>query len=165
MKKLKLFIWIFALSLAELWCTSHIRIFGAVPALTFAFLVCVSICDDEFHIAAVTGALCGIFAGSLFGRSFGAVFAYYALSAIAVFILRKKPRYTHGAVKSSFLCLILTALFEFILLLAGGQGLRAQLIIRAVVPAPLCCAAAAALIYPLIVKTVYNKERQKKLIS
>ena len=165
MKKTKLVLWTAALVLLEMFCTVHVRIFGAVPALTFAFLICVAVCDDGFYTAAGIGALCGIAAGSLFGRGFGFVFIFYTLCAAAVFFLRKKSRYTHGAVKAAFWCGVLTAVMETALFVPEMQSAGAAALYTAALPSMLCNAAAAALIYPLIMKTVYNKEKQRKLIT
>lgn len=162
MKKIKLIIWIVVLTLIE--SLGYARIFGAVPALTFAFLICVALNDENFYTAVITGGICGILAGSLFGRSFSFIFIFYSISAAAVYILRKKPRYTHAVFKGVFWCGLLTAIMETILFALETKSMSIFALYSITLPSVICNIAAVIVIYPLIMKTVYNAEKQKKLI-
>ena len=163
MKKIKLIIWIVVLMLLESF--GYARIFGAVPALTFAFLVCVALNDDNFYTAAVTGGVCGMLAGSLLGRSFSFIFIFYTLSAAAVYTFRKKPRYTHAVFKAVFWCGLLTAVMELVLFALETRSISLFALYSIALPSVLYNIAAVLVIYPLIMKTVYNEEKQRKLIT
>ena len=163
MKKIKLIIWIVVLMLLE--SLGYARIFGAVPALSFAFLICVALNDDSFYTAAVTGGICGLLAGSLTDRNFSFIFIFYTLCAAAVYVLRKKPRYTHAIFKAVFWCGLLTAIMEFALFAIETKSISFFAVYSIVLPSVLYNIAAALVIYPLIMKTVYNSEKKRKLIA
>lgn len=165
MKKVKLFVWMILLIILETTVTRYLRIDNTVPALTYAFLICVAVRDENFPTVVLVGGICGVLGGSLLGKSFHFIFMFYTLSAAAVFYLRKKPRYTHSILKAVFWCGILTALYELGLYALENKGIDFFTVYAAMLPSALYNIATVLILYPLVSHTVYNKDVKKKLIA
>ncbi len=164
MKKIKLLIWTIILTILDAAVMRHLRIFDAVPVLTYSFLVCVAVLDDEFTVTAVTGGICGLVGGALFGQDFYYTFIFYALSAIGVFYLKARPRYLHKIFKVIFWCGVLSFIWGVGVQLITSYGITGHQLYSCVIAGAVSNVAVSAVIFPILEHTVYKSEIKKTLI-
>lgn len=164
MKKLKLLIWISVLVIIDSSLTQYISVFGISPTLVYAFLICTSVREEDFTTAVLAGGICGIFSGALVGQSFFLTFMCFCISAVAANLLRTHPAYLPKTAKSMIFCFIFSLPCAALLYLDGGIALTPKILYSVVLPSAIYNTAAAAVIYPLLGKTIYNRETAKKLI-
>lgn len=164
MKKIKLLIWMIVLLILDVSAVHYIRIFETVPSLVFAFVICTAVLDDEFVTAAAGGFLGGLLLGGLSVRGFFGIFLFYSLSGIAVYYLKAKPRYMNGIVKALIWCGILSAVFETMIYVVDSTSFSLWILAGVTLPAFVYNAVAAAAVYLLLKKSVYNKEEKKKIL-
>lgn len=156
MKKIKLLIWIIVLTILDASVMKHMRIFDTVPILTYAFLICVAVLDDEFTVTAIAGGICGIIGGSLFGQNFYFTFIFYALSAVAVFYLKSRPRYIHEIFKVLFWCGVLSFIWGAGTQLIAVHTITLRMLYSSIIAGTVYNMAASAVVYPILERTVYR---------
>ena len=154
MRKIKLAIWTVVLIILDASVTRYIRIFDAVPMLTYAFVICTAVQEEEFTVAAVIGGVCGILYGSLAGQSFEAVFMFFALSAVLVNYFKGKS--SSGLVKAVIRCGVLTAAAELVIGIVQSGIVSALAVLMPAV----YNIAAVLIIYPILEYTVYIRKKK-----
>ncbi len=154
MKKLKLLIWAAVLIIADISLSKYISIFGAAPMLTYAFAVCVALMEEKFVIAAVTGGLCGIILGAYDSYSFELMFMFYAFSGILInrFFGTKQL----GAFRAALICAAAAAVMKLVLYAFFHSEVTLGGLTKYLVPPAVYCAAAAAVLHPIIKNTIYK---------
>lgn len=157
MKRIKLLIWAVVLIILDSSVTHYIRIFDTVPALTYAFVICAAVMEEDFKLTVILGGVCGMLYGSLTGRSFEAVFVAFALSAAVVNYIKGKSSY--GLLKAVFRCAVLTAFGSVTMSVLTSGAVTALSVVAPV----LYNVAAVLFIYPILEHTVYN-QKKKSLI-
>ena len=165
MKKIKLLLWIIVLTILDASVMKHMRIFNAVPILTYSFLICVAILDDEFTVTAIAGGICGIIGGSLFGQDFYFTFIFYALSAVAVFYLKSRPRHMHKIFKVLFWCGVFSFIWGIGTQLIAVRTITLRMMYSSIIAGTVYNMAASAAVYPILERTVYRSEMKRVLIN
>lgn len=163
MKKIKLIIWAVILLLLNMPITHYINLFGAAPYVMIAFGVCVSLLDNEFNIAVSAGILSGLLWGGMFKDSFFIIFLLCAVSSIAVYSLKNRPRYVNKTLKAALWCALISVLFTVIKSLTQGVPALQTILITSAAAA-IFGAITAVILYKLLRVTVYKNEEKKKFI-
>ncbi len=163
-RNFKIGIWIFCALLIQTVIVSQIHIFGAGASLIAGYIVCVTVLENEFRNALTITVIAAALTGALSGRGFEAVTLFYAYSAVIIFALRKKPRYVGAFPKALAWTFICSGLVETVLFFIDRRTLTSDMLLYAALPAAAVNTALAALIYPLLKKTMYKEEKEKLLI-
>ncbi|MGN0148649.1 MAG: rod shape-determining protein MreD [Clostridia bacterium] len=164
MKRLKLFLWIFILFILKTVVINRINFFNSAPDLVFAFVIAYAMIEEDFYYAACTGIICGICTGSLCSVSFPVSVLMYTYSVLLVTALKNKPRYIPDFVKTLFWVFILSAAGEAVLYFTINLSMGINVLFKMIIPFGIYNLAAAALIYPLVKKTMHIVDDKKKLI-
>ena len=154
MKKIKLLIWTVVLIILDSSVTHYIRIFDTVPVLTYAFVICAAVMEEDFKLAVILGGVCGMLYGSLTGENFEVAFVAFALSAAVVNYVKSK--YFFGLLKAILRCAVLTAVGNAVMCFLNSGAVTAVSVVLPV----LYNSAAVLIIYPVLENTVYNPKKR-----
>ena len=155
MKKIKLLIWVIVLVILDSSVTNYIRFFNTVPVLTYAFVICAAVMEEDFKLAVILGGICGMLYGSLAGRNFELAFVAFALSAAVVNYVKSKHFY--GLLKAVLRCAVLTAVGSVAMCILNSSTVTAW----AIILPTLYNALAVLVIYPVLEYTVYNPKKKR----
>ncbi len=165
MKNFKIFLWIFVIFLIQTVLLGHLHLFGAAPSIVLAYVVCVTIMENEFRTFAAVSIICAAVMGALCGRDFIITTLFYVYSSLIIFALRKKPLYLSNAVKAAVWTAAASAVLELLYLLPGGSTLGLHYILHSVVPTVVFNTVLVLVLYPILKKTMYKEEKTKLLIA
>lgn len=82
MKKLKIFLWIFLLALAQISLVHYIEFGGIGPGLLFVFAVCMAMNEQDWNTKVIVAAICGAVADVCSSRAFGVNLVLYTGTAL-----------------------------------------------------------------------------------
>ncbi|MCC8160154.1 MAG: hypothetical protein LIO53_02370 [Oscillospiraceae bacterium] len=164
MRNFKIFLWIFIVFLIQTVILARAHIFGAAASAVMAYVVCVMILEDEFKNAVTISIICAAAMGALGGRSFVALTLFYVYSSIIVFALRKKPVYMGNFTKALLWTFALSAISEIIFFATDTMSLNTAMLLNNALPTAVINTVLAALIYPILKKTMYKEEKKKTLL-
>ncbi|MCD8181704.1 MAG: hypothetical protein LUF26_09565 [Firmicutes bacterium] len=164
MRNFKVFLWIFIVFLIQTVILARAHIFGAAASAVMAYVVCVMILEDEFKNAVTISIICAAAMGALGGRSFAAVMLFYTYSSIIVFSLRKKPVYAGNFAKALLWTFALSAVSEILFYAAENMSVSTAMLLNNALPTAVINTVLAAVIYPILKKTMYKEEKKKTLL-
>lgn len=166
MKNFKMFVWIAVMLIIQTVTVHYIRIFDVTPLVLLPFAIAVALLEDNFGYTEIIGVICGLCVGTFTGRNFFLSVFAVAFSAAAVMNLRERPRYVHDIWKMLFWTAAVTFIWEtlaYFMLYHSFSGYGGVPLSKTVVTM-LYNSLISFIIYPLLRKTVYNREEKKKLI-
>lgn len=166
MKNFKIFVWIAALLIIQTVAARYIRIFDVAPVVLLPFAAAVALLEDNFGYAEIVSVICGVCAGTFTGRNFFLSVFVVIFSAIIIMNLRERPRYVHNIWKMFIWTAAVTFVWEtlaYIMLYHSFAG-YADVLISKTLLSMVYNSVISLIIYPLLRKTVYNREEKKKLI-
>lgn len=164
MKKFKLIVWILALFIIEVTVMNRIRSFNSAPDLVFAFAIVYAMVEEEYEYAIGAAVICGICTGSVCSESFAVSTLMYSYGAIIVKTLENKLRYIPDFVKALFWTFIMSAAGEAVMYFALNLSFEVSVLWRVILPFCICNTIAAAILYPIVKKTMVIVDEKKKLI-
>ena len=150
--------------LAQTVIFSQLHLFGAVPSIVLAYVVCVMVLENEFRNAVIISIICAASFGALSGRGFVSMTLCYVYSSIVVFVLRKKPAYVGNLPKALFWTFLVSAAAEVIIFAQKTFTVNPEMLLYDALPTALCNTALALIVYPLLKVTMYKGEKKKKLL-
>lgn len=164
MRKLKLFIWITLLLVIKITIINRIGYFNYSPDPLFAFAVAYTIIEEDFSYGVYVSIICGMCIGALSSVNFPVSVLFYGYSAVIITALKGKARHIPNCVKTY----IYTAVLSF----AGGSAMYFVMnlsydkntVLTIILPYVVCNVIAAAIIYPIVKKTLLIIDEKKKLI-
>ena len=166
MKNFKMFVWIAVLLIIQTVTAHYIRIFDVAPLVLLPFAVAAALLEDNFSYAEIIGVICGLCAGTFTGRNFFISVFAVTFTAVAVMNLRERPRYVNNIWKMLFWTAAVTFIWEaleYFMLYHSFSGYGRAPFSKTVLLI-IYNSLLSFIIYPLLRKTVYNKEEKKKLI-
>lgn len=164
MRNFKIGLWIFFVLLIQTVVLARVHVFGAALSLALGYVVCVMMLENEFRDAVIISIIVSVLMGALSGRGFEAVTLFYVYSSIAIFSFRKKPRYMGTFAKALLWTFICSSLLEVILSAPGTMTVSADMLLTDALPTAIINTVLAAVIYPILKKTMYSEEKKKLLI-
>lgn len=164
MKRFKLVIWILILFIIEIAVINRIRFFTSAPDIVFAFAVVYAMLEEDYNYAIGVSVICGICTGSVCSGSFPVSVLMYSYSALLVRALRNKPRYIPDFVKTLFWIFVLSAAGETVLYFVLNLSFGLRALWEIVLPFSVFNLIAAAVMYPIVKKTMTSVDEKKKLI-
>lgn len=165
MRNFKIFLWIFIIFLIQTVILGHIHVFGAVPSLVLAYIVCVMVMENEFRSAVTISIICAGIMGGLSGRDFMITVLFYVYSSIIIFALRKKPAYVNNCIKVIMWTLISSAILEILFFAVRNLSLNLSMLINDALPTAIFNVVLAGILYPILKRTMYKEEKKKLLIA
>lgn len=164
MRNFKIFLWIFIIFLIQTVIISRIHLFGAVPSLVMGYVICVMILENEFRSAVTISIICAFAIGALSGRNFSVMVLYYVYSSIIIFAARKKPVYIGNYPKVIVWTGIASVLLEVIIFVLRTMTVSTEMLLHDALPTAVFNMVLAAILYPIMKKTIYKEEKKKKLL-
>lgn len=164
MKHFKIFLWIFIVFLIQTVIIGRVHIFGAVPSLVMAYVVCVMILENEFRSAVTISIICAVATGALSGRGFTMTTLFYVYSSIIVFSARKRPLYVANYPKAIFWTFIMSGIMEIIFFLIRNLSMNVDMLTQVALPTAVFNTILTMVLYPILKKTMYKEEKKKKLL-
>lgn len=164
MKKFKLIVWILGLFIIEVTIMNRIRFFNSAPDLVFAFAIVYAMLEEEYEYAVGTAIICGICTGSVCSESFSVSTLMYSYSAVLIKAFENKLRYIPDFAKALFCTFVMSAAGEAVMYFALNLSFEISVLWRVILPFGLCNTAAAAILYPIVKKTMVIVDEKKKLI-
>ncbi len=164
MKRFKLLVWILALFLIEVVVVNRIGLFNSAPDLTFAFAIVYAMLEEEYYYAVGAAVICGICTGSICSGSFTVSVLMYSYGAVIVKALHDKPRYIPDFAKTLFWTFALSAAGEAVMYFTLNLSFELSVLWRIILPFGVSNTIAAAVLYPLVKKTMVVVDEKKKLI-
>lgn len=165
MRNFKIFLWIFIVFLIQTVIICRIHVYGAVPSLVMAYVVCVMILENEFKHAVTISIICSAAAGLLLGRGFVTVTLFYVYASIIIFSLRKKPMYVGNPVKALFWTFIASGLMEIVYFVIRTMTINTDMLLYDALPTAIINTVMVLAVYPLLKVTMYKEEKKKLLIT
>ena len=164
MRNFKIFLWIFIVFLIQTVILARVHIFGAVPSLVMAYVMCVILLENEFRSAVTISIICAAAMGALSGREFAGTVLFYVYSSIIVFALRKKPRYVGNLPKAVVWTFLASGIMEILYLVIRTLSVSVDVILYDALPTAVFNAVLALIVYPVLKATMYREEKKKKLL-
>lgn len=164
MKRFKLFVWILILFIIEITFINRLGFFHSAPDIVFAFAIVYAILEEDYSYAVGVGIICGVCTGSLCSGSFGASVLMYSYSVLLVRALVGKLRYIPDFSKMLFWVFVLSAAGEAAIYFVLNLSFETKILWEVILPFSLYNLIAAAVIYPLVKKTMVAVDEKKKLI-
>lgn len=164
MKKFKLIVWILILFIIEVAVMNRIRFFNSAPDLVFAFAIVYAMIEEEYEYAIGAAVICGICTGSVCSGSFSVSTLMYSYGAIIVKAFENKMRYIPDFAKALFWTFVMSAAGEAIMYFALNLSFEMSVLWRVILPFSVCNTIAAAILYPIVKKTMIIVDEKKKLI-
>lgn len=164
MRNFKIFLWIFIVFLIQTVILARVHIFGAVPSLVMAYVMCVMLLENEFRSAVTISIICAAAMGALSGREFAGTVLFYVYSSIIVFALRKKPRYVGNLPKAVVWTFLASGVMEIMYDVLRTLSVSADILLYDALPTAVFNAVLALILYPILKATMYREEKKKKLL-
>lgn len=164
MRNFKIFVWIFIIFLIQTVILSSVHIFGAVPSALIAFVMCVMLLENEFRSAVTISIICAVLMGAGGGRGFTVTVLLYVYLSIVVFALRRKPIYIGNFTKTLVWTFIVSAIIEILFLPVREMSFEIKVLWLDALPTAFFNTVIAAILYPMLKKTIYKEEKKKKLL-
>ncbi|MGN0107196.1 MAG: hypothetical protein ACI4A5_05825 [Hominilimicola sp.] len=164
MRNFKIFLWIFIIFLIQTVILSGVHVFGAVPSLVMAYVVCVMLLENEFRSAVTISIICAVAMGALSGREFTGTVLLYVYCSIIVFSLRKKPRYVGNLPKAIVWTFLASGVMEIVYDVLRTLSVSTDMLLYDALPTAVFNAVLALIVYPILKATMYREEKKKKLL-
>lgn len=163
-KRFKLLVWILILFLIEILLINRLGVFASAPDIVFAFVIVYAALEEDYTYAVAVAIICGVCTGSVCSGSFPVSVLMYSYGALLVRALRNKLRYIPASAKTIFWVLVLSMIGNAVTYFTLSLAFELRIMTESVIPFGVCNAAAAAIIYPLVKKTILAADEKKKLI-
>lgn len=163
-KRVKLLVWILILFLIEILLINRLGFFASAPDIVFAFVIVYAALEEDYAYAVTVAIICGVCTGSVCSGSFPVSVLMYSYSALLVRALINKPRYIPVPAKTIFWALVLSMIGNAVIYFTLSLTFELRILTKSVIPFGVCNAAAAAIIYPLVKRTILAVDEKKKLI-
>lgn len=164
MRNFKTFLWIFIVFLIQTVILARVHIFGAVPSLVMAYVICVMILENEFRNAVTISIICSAAMGALGGREFAVTVLFYVYSSIIIFALRKKPAYVENLPKAVVWTFLASGVMEILYFAIRTLSVNTEMLLHDALPTAIFSAVLALIVYPVLKVTMYREEKKKKLL-
>ena len=164
MRNFKTFLWIFIVFLIQTVILARVHIFGAVPSLVMAYVVCVMLLENEFRNAVTISIICSAAMGTLGGREFAVTVLFYVYSSIIIFALRKKPAYVGNLPKAVVWTFLASGVMEILYFAIRTLSVNTEMLLHDALPTAIFSAVLALIVYPVLKVTMYREEKKKKLL-
>ena len=164
MRNFKTFLWIFIVFLIQTVILARVHIFGAVPSLVMAYVICVMILENEFRNAVTISIICSAAMGALGGREFAVTVLFYVYSSIIIFALRKKPAYVGNLPKAVVWTFLASCVMEILYFAIRTLSVNTEMLLHDALPTAIFSAVLALIVYPVLKVTMYREEKKKKLL-
>lgn len=164
MRNFKTFLWIFIVFLIQTVILARVHIFGAVPSLVMAYVVCVMLLENEFRNAVTISIICSAAMGALGGREFAVTVLFYVYSSIIIFALRKKPAYVGNLPKAAVWTFLASGVMEILYFAIRTLSVNTEMLLHDALPTAIFSAVLALIVYPILKVTMYREEKKKKLL-
>lgn len=162
MKKIKLIIATMVFIILDASVTKNIQLFNAVPMLTYAFVICVALLEEDFMISVVLSGICGILQGSLIGNHFELTFIFYSFTAIILNYF--KSRRITGVLRGVLFCASMTVILNLVNLVIDAEMINLHMMYNLIF-AVIYNVIAVSAIYALTKRIIYSKNRQSRIIN
>ena len=164
MRNFKTFLWIFIVFLIQTVILARVHIFGAVPSLVMAYVICVMILENEFRNAVTISIICSAAMGALGGREFAVTVLFYVYSSIIIFALRKKPAYVGNLPKAVVWTFLASGVMEILYFAIRTRSVNTEMLLHDALPTAIFSAVLTLIVYPVLKVTMYREEKKKKLL-
>ena len=164
MRNFKTFLWIFIVFLIQTVILARVHIFGAVPSLVMAYVICVMILENEFRNAVTISIICSAAMGALGGREFAVTVLFYVYSSIIIFALRKKPAYVGNLPKAVVWTFLASGVMEILYFAIRTLSVNTEMLLHDALPTAIFSAVLTLIVYPVLKVTMYREEKKKKLL-
>ena len=164
MRNFKIFLWIFIIFLIQTVILARVHIFGAVPSLVMAYVICVMILENEFRNAVTISIICSAAMGALGGREFAVTVLFYVYSSIIIFALRKKPAYVGNLPKAVVWTFLASGVMEILYFAIRTLSVNTEMLLHDALPTAIFSAVLTLIVYPVLKVTMYREEKKKKLL-
>ncbi|MDY3972678.1 MAG: hypothetical protein SOZ28_08235 [Clostridia bacterium] len=164
MRNFKTFLWIFIVFLIQTVILARVHIFGAVPSLVMAYVICVMLLENEFRNAVTISIICSAAMGALGGREFAVTVLFYVYSSIIIFALRKKPAYVGNLPKAVVWTFLASGVMEILYFAIRTLSVNTGMLLHDALPTAIFSAVLALIVYPVLKVTMYREEKKKKLL-
>ena len=164
MRVVKIILWILLMLIVKTVFVKVIGIGGAMPELLLAFAVIFSFHELRLLTTSYVIIACGIAAGSCMGENFTAA----VLVTGAAGLVARGASYYFRFIPKYIRCLFITAaaafVYSFIIYFIHSAAVVPMELLSCVLPYVIYTTAAAAVIYPLIIRTLFHEDKNKKLL-
>lgn len=164
MKRLKLLIWILVLFIIEIVFINRLDFFSSAPDVVFAFCIAYAVIEEDYDYAVGIGIICGICTGSICGGSFAASVLMYSYSVLIIKELLNRLRYIPYFAKMLFFAFALSAIGKAVIYFVLNLSFELRILWEVILPYAICNLIAAAVLYPLVKKTMVVIDEKRKLI-
>ena len=166
MRRLKHTLWIALLFLVQTVIINDLRAFSVRPDIILPFVVLSALKEDSFKVASVLSVVCAVLAGALCGKNFPFAVLFYTYTGAIVFNTKRRSRYMPTLLRY-FLWVGAAALISetvsYLILYKSLQWFLKAFILY-MIPSVIYTLITSAILYPIIVSTLYKTGIKKHLI-
>lgn len=164
MRVVKLVLWILLLTVIKTVFVKVLGFGGIMPEPLMAFAVIFAFHEYRLSVATYVILACGMIAGSCIGESFAAMVLVTGAAGIVARGASMYFRFIPKFVRCLFIIAAAALVYSCIIGFAQSGLFTLSLLLSDVLPYVIYTAAAGAVIYPIIVKTLFREDKNKKLL-
>lgn len=164
MRIVKIILWILLLLIVKTVFVKVIGVAGTMPELLMAFAVIFAFHELRLLTTSYIIIVCGICVGSCMGEIFPAAVLVTGAAGLiargASYYFRFIPKY----VRCLFIIAMTSFVYGFIVYFAHSVIIKPTELIYYILPYVIYTTAAAAVMYPIIIRTLFHEDKNKKLL-
>ncbi|MBQ3426062.1 MAG: hypothetical protein IJH37_02825 [Clostridia bacterium] len=164
MRIVKHIIWLILLTVIQTVFGRLIAVYGTVPNLLAGYSIIIAFCakDDKEAAYVLFGA--ALLSGSCVGHLFAADVFFIGIGSAAARVAVEYFRFVSAPVRISAVTALTAAAIAVVECFAAHHTIDAGAILHIVLPFVLYTTAAACVLYPIVMKTMYKKTEKKLIV-
>ena len=164
MRVVKHIIWLVLLVITQSVLGRFIKIYGNAPDLLAGYSLITAFCAKKEKEAAYVMLAAGILSGSCVGRVFPAVVFFIGIGSAAAWVISEYFRFTPALLRIAAVVLLTAAAMSVTECFAAYRTIDKIIFMYNILPFTLYTTAAACVIYPFVVRTMYRKSEKKLMV-
>lgn len=164
MRVVKIILWILLMLIVKTVFVKVIGIGGAMPELLMAFAVIFEFHELRLAAASYVIIACGMAAGSCMGENFPAAVLVIGAAGLVARGASYYFRFIPKIIRCLFIVAAAAFVYSFIVYFIHSADVALMELLSCVLPYVIYTTAAAAVMYPLIIRTLFHEDRNKKLL-
>lgn len=153
MKRLKLALWIIAITVIHIAFNRYVKIYDSAPDIFLAFALVYAVLETEVSYVISAAVICGIISCAFASDGFAVNMIVFTAGAAAVYEIDKKIKTIPKNLKAVLFTAAVTLLGEAAVSLAVSSAIGYSELLYVFAPAVIVNAAAAVIIYPIMRRT------------
>lgn len=164
MRTVKIVLWIVLLLIVKTVFVRVIGISGIMPELLMAFAVIFAFHEHRLSVASYVIIICAAVTGSCVGESFPVLVLVTGAAGIAAYGAKNVFRFIPKYIRCVVIVAAASVVYGVLRCLLNVGIFQLNVIFESLIPYVVYTTIAACIIYPLVIKTLFKEDKNKKYL-